>query len=48
MLGSRELVNKWYESPNRAFDLKPPIQLIESGDVGRAQVYKYVLNIAHR
>jgi uncharacterized protein (DUF2384 family) len=48
MLGSTSLVDRWYESPNRAFELKRPIDVILSGNVGKAQVYKYVLNYAYR
>jgi len=48
MLGSVALVDRWYDSPNRAFGLQKPIDLIVSGEMGRAQVYKYVLDCAHR
>ncbi len=43
MLGSQELVDKWYESPNRAFDMQTPLQMLESGDETRKTVYKYIL-----
>ena len=43
MLGSQELVDKWYESPNRAFGMQTPLQMLESGDEPRKTVYKYIL-----
>lgn len=45
LLGSYDLVNRWYESPNRAFEDQRPIHILESGD--RQQVYKYVFNFCY-
>ena len=47
MLGSTDLVNRWYESPNRAFDSRTPLEWIEAGGDTRAKVYKYVLAQTH-
>jgi uncharacterized protein (DUF2384 family) len=45
LLGSHELVNRWYESPNRGFEDQRPIDILEFGD--KQQVYKYVFNFCY-
>lgn len=32
LLGSQELVIRWWDSPNKAFDMKTPNELWESGE----------------
>jgi hypothetical protein len=41
MLGSDDLVNKWWESPNLAFENKTPDQVYEEDE---QQVIDYVLS----
>jgi hypothetical protein len=41
MLGSDELVNKWWESPNLAFEGKTPLEVFE---IDRQDVIDYVLS----
>ncbi len=41
MLGSDDLVNKWWESPNLAFENKTPNQMYEEDE---QQVIDYVLS----
>ena len=41
MLGSDELVNKWWESPNLAFENKTPNEVYEENE---QQVIDYVLS----
>jgi len=41
MLGSDDLVNKWWESPNLAFESKTPNQMYEEDE---QQVIDYVLS----
>jgi uncharacterized protein (DUF2384 family) len=48
LLGSYDLVNRWYESPNRAFNDQQPIDLITTSEETRKQVYKYVFNFCYR
>ena len=43
MLGNWETVDRWYESPNRAFDGKTPLEMLEAGPDTRKTVYKYIL-----
>lgn len=47
LLGSYDLVNRWYESPNRAFNEQRPIDLITATEETRKQVYKYVFNFCY-
>ena len=41
LLGSEELVSKWWNSPNKAFDLKTPNELWATDD-GKKQVIEYI------
>ena len=43
MLGSRELVEKWWVSPNKAFDMRTPLSLM---DDKKHEVIDYVLGHA--
>lgn len=42
MLGRRDLVDTWWDSPNKAFDMKTPNEVYLSSEDGRRQVYQYV------
>jgi len=42
MLGRHELVDQWWETPNKAFDGKTPNEVYLSGEDGRKQVAKYI------
>ena len=44
MLGSRELVERWWATPNKAFDDQIPDDLFHSAE--RNQVVKYILSHA--
>lgn len=41
LLGSDELVSKWWNSPNKAFDLKTPYEMWETDD-GKKRVIEYI------
>ena len=43
MLGSWDLVDKWWNSPNRAFDGKHPIEVFESD---KKAVINYIFHYA--
>ena len=43
LLGNDELVQRWWSSPNRAFDGEIPDDLWNTSD-GRKQVYTYIVN----
>lgn len=43
MLGSKELVEKWWVSPNKAFDMRTPLSLM---DDKKHEVIDYVLGHA--
>ena len=43
MMGSPQLVDGWWDSPNKAFDLKTPDEVYQTGAEGRLRVYQYVL-----
>ena len=44
LLGRQELVDQWWESPNRAFEGRTPNEVYLSGEDGRKQVSKYIIN----
>ena len=44
MLGSYELVDKWWNSPNRAFAMSTPDQIWQTGEDGQKEVAAYVYN----
>ena len=44
LLGRQELVDQWWESPNRAFEGRTPNEVYWSGEDGRKQVAKYIIN----
>lgn len=43
MMGSLQLVDGWWHSPNKAFDLKTPDEIYQVDADGRKRVYEYVL-----
>lgn len=43
LLGSDELVQRWWNSPNRAFDGETPDDLWNTSS-GRKRVYTYILD----
>jgi uncharacterized protein (DUF2384 family) len=43
LFGSDELVERWWNSPNKAFDEEIPDDLWHTSE-GRKRVYTYVLN----
>jgi hypothetical protein len=44
LLGRQELVDTWWESPNRAFEGRTPNEVYWSGEDGRKQVAKYIID----
>lgn len=44
MLGRIELIEQWWHSRNKAFDMKTPDEVYQTGAEGREKVYRYVLN----
>lgn len=44
LLGRQELVDQWWESPNRAFEGMAPNEVYLSGEDGRKQVAKYIID----
>lgn len=44
ILGRQELVDQWWESPNKAFGGSTPNQVYWSGEDGRKQVAKYIID----
>ncbi len=43
MLGRSELVDGWWDSPNKAFNGKTPDEVYQTGAEGRLSVYQYVI-----
>ena len=43
MLGRPELVDLWWDKPNKAFDMKTPNEVYQTGPDGRQKVYDYVV-----
>lgn len=43
LLGSDELINRWWNSNNKAFDMEIPADLWHTGK-GRTKVYNYLLD----
>lgn len=42
MLGSYATVDGWWKSPNKSFDMKPPVEVWMEGEKGREKVILYV------
>ena len=42
MIGRPELIDLWWDKPNKAFDMKTPDEVYQTGVDGRKQVYDYV------
>jgi hypothetical protein len=47
LLGSNELVERWWTGPNHFFGLKTPYEVFEKNEAGRQAVLKYVENAAY-
>lgn len=43
MLGSTELVYKWWESPNKYWEGNTPASVFEIGEQGQHEVYNYIM-----
>jgi uncharacterized protein (DUF2384 family) len=43
LLGSEELVEKWWLSKNKGFDMKTPQEVWDSGEEGKELVIHYLL-----
>ena len=43
MMGSPQLVDGWWHSRNKAFDMKTPDEIYQVDAEGRKRVYQYVL-----
>ena len=43
LLGSIQLVDDWWNSSNKAFDGKTPLQVYHSGELGRIDVADYIV-----
>jgi hypothetical protein len=43
MLGRSELIDQWWDSPNKAFDNKTPNEIYLSGEEGRKKVADYIM-----
>lgn len=46
MTGRADLVDQWWESPNKAFDGKTPNSVYWSGEAGRKEVASYIFRCA--
>lgn len=44
MLGRPELVDAWWHSKNKTFDMKTPDEIYQTGADGRNRVYQYVIS----
>lgn len=44
MLGRSEVVEQWWESPNKAFEGRTPNEVYMSGEDGRKQVARYIID----
>jgi hypothetical protein len=44
LIGRQELVEQWWDSPNRAFEGRTPNEVYLSGEDGRKQVAKYIFD----
>ncbi len=44
MLGRQELVDQWWENPNRAFEGKTPNEVYWSGEDVRKKVANYIID----
>lgn len=44
LIGSEELVNRWWESQNYAFGLQRPVDLWNTGEKGKRQVAEYIID----
>ena len=47
MIGKPELVDLWWDKPNKAFDMKTPNEVYQTGSEGRKMVYDYVVRFSN-
>ena len=47
LLGSRQLVDEWWDSTNKGLDNKTPNDVYWSGEQGRQQVANYILKFCN-
>ena len=48
LIGRVELVEQWWNSPNKSFDDQTPYSVYLSGEDGRLKVYNYVAGFCWR
>ena len=48
LLGSLELVQRWWLSPNITFELRCPQEVWDSGEDGKDEVESYVMTHGYR
>ena len=48
MLGNDALVSRWWDSPNRHWDMQTPNKIWEESREGKIEVIRYILNQASR
>lgn len=48
LLGSLEMVQRWWLSPNITFELRCPQEVWDSGEEGRDEVEMYVMTHGYR
>jgi hypothetical protein len=46
LLGRYELIERWWTSPNKAFQNRTPDAVYQTGPKGRVEVYSYVSRCA--
>lgn len=44
MIGRPELVDSWWHTPNKAFNMLTPNEVYQENEDGRKRVYTYVLS----
>jgi hypothetical protein len=44
LIGRHDLVEEWWHSPNRAFDMRTPDEVYQSGMEGRMAVKQYLMD----
>lgn len=48
MLGNDALVSRWWDIPNRHWDMQTPNQVWKECEEGRVEVIRYILSHAYR
>jgi uncharacterized protein (DUF2384 family) len=47
MVGSHDLVSKWWTSPNRAFEMQKPIDVWTESEDGKEKITSYILHMTY-